>query len=207
MNFLEEGLKFLNLSQDQSTDGETSFPQEPKEDISQAEASKMVVAGSSSVFNEACSLALSNEIRKLNIASGKRFASAKHSFEKSNTKATEAFSNEALNTVDRIMATKLRVISRILESLQDSDAAAATCKMYLEKLHRMPAVRKMFSVQLKGGMKSRFNKAKRLENVMSITMINFILFNTSISLRSLPRWERVYRTGHPLNLVNEVTIQ
>ena len=75
VSFLKEGLTFLNRSQDESTDDKTSYPQEQKEDISQAEGLTMMAAGSSSVFNETCSLALSKETRKLNIASGKRFAS------------------------------------------------------------------------------------------------------------------------------------
>ena len=99
------------------------------------------------------------------------------SFQESNKEATRAFNNEALSTEDRIMATKLRVVSRILESLQDPDAAAATCKVYLEELHRMAAVREMFSAQLEGGMKSLFNKTKRFENVMSVTVINCVVFN------------------------------
>ena len=178
VSFVKEGLTFLNLSQDESTDGETSCPQEQKEDLDQAEASTMMaVAAPSSVFNQACSLALSKELRKLNIVSGKRFSSAMRSFQESKKEATRAFNNEALNTEDRIMATKLRVVSRILESLQDPDAAAATCKVYLEELHRMPAVREMFSVQLEGGMKSRFYRTKRFENVMSVTVINCVVFN------------------------------
>ena len=117
------------------------------------------------------------ENRKLNIASGKRLADAMRSFQESNKEATRAFSNEALNIEDRIMATKLRVISRILESAQDPDATAATCKEYLEELHRIAAVRKMFSVQFEGGMKSRFNKTKRFENVTSVTVINSVQFH------------------------------
>ena len=39
VSFVKEGLTFLNLSQDESTDGETSCPQEQKEDLDQAEAS------------------------------------------------------------------------------------------------------------------------------------------------------------------------
>ena len=196
VSFLKEGLTFLNLSQDESSDGETSCPQEQKKDLDEAEASTMMaVAASSSVFNQACSLVLSKEMGKLNIASGKRFASAMRSFEKANTEATRAFNNEALDTEDRIMATKLRVVSRILESLQDPDAAAATCKVYLEELHRMPAVREMFSVQLEGGMKSLFNKTKRFENVMSVTVINCVVFNftkkfTKIGA-SLPHWPSI----------------
>ena len=178
ISFLKEGLTILNLSQDESTNGETSCPQEQEEDLDQAEASTMMaVAARSSVFNQACSLALSKELRKLNIVSGKRFSSAMRSFQESKKEATRAFNNEALNTEDRIMATKLRVVSRILESLQDPDAAAATCKVYLEELHRMAAVREMFSVQYEGGIKSLFNKTKRFENVMSVTVINCVVFN------------------------------
>ena len=137
----------------------------------------MMAAGSSSVFNEACSLALSKEIEKLNIATGQRCASTKQLFQEANKKATEAFNNEALSTEERIMATRLRVISRILESLEDPDAAANVCQLYLQKLHCFPAVQEKFSVQLNGGMKSLFNKAKRQENVMSVIMVNFVVFD------------------------------
>ena len=209
VSFLKEGLTILNLSQDESTDGETSCPQEQKEDLDQAEASTMMaVAAPSSVFNQACSLALSKELRKLNIVSGKRFSSAMRSFQESNKEATRAFNNEALNTEDRIMATKLRVVSRILESLQDPDTAAATCKVYLEELHRMVAVREMFSVQLEGGLKSRFNKTKRFENVMSVTVINCVVFNFTkkfskmgASLSHWPSIELGKRSHNPVVVV------
>ena len=208
--FLKEGLTFLNLSQDESTDGETSSKQKQKEDFGQAEASTMMaVAAPSSVFNEACSLALSKEIRKLNIVSGERFASAMRSFLEANKEATRAFNNEALSTEDRIMATKLRVISRILESLQDPDAAAATCKVYHEELHRMAAVREMFSVQLEGGMKSRFYRTKRFENVMSVTVINCVVFNFTKSFTklgaSLSHWPSIElgkRSYNPVVVLN-----
>ena len=77
-------------------------------------------------------MALSKEIEKLNIATGQRCASTKQLFQEANKKATEAFNNEALSTEDRIMATKLRVISRILGSLEDPDAAANVCQLYLK---------------------------------------------------------------------------
>ena len=210
VSFLKEGLTILNLSQDESTNGETSCPQEQKEDLDQAQASTMMaVAAPSSVFNQACSLVLSKEIGKLNIVSGKRFSSAMRSFQESNKEATRAFNNEALNTEDRIMATKLRVVSRILESLQDPDAAAATCKVYLEELHRMPAVREMFSVQLEGGMKSLFNKTKRFENVMSVTVINCVVFNFTqkftkmgASLSHWPSIELGKRSCNPVVVLN-----
>ena len=44
VDFLEEGLAFLKLSQDESTDGNTSCPQEQKEDISQTKRATIMVA-------------------------------------------------------------------------------------------------------------------------------------------------------------------
>ena len=41
----------------------------------------------------------------------------------------------------------------------------------------MPAVREIFSVYLNGGVKSRFNKAERVENVKSVMLINSPLCN------------------------------
>ena len=130
-------------------------------------------------------MALSKEIGKLNIATGQRCASTKQLFQEANKKATEAFNNEALSTEERIMATRLRVISRILESLEDPDAAANVCQLYLQKLHCFPAVQEKFSVQLNGGMKSLFNKAKHQENVMSVIMINFVVFDFTKKLTKM----------------------
>ena len=131
--------------------------------------------GTSSVFTEA--LALSEAIKRFRITSPKSFTSARSSFKAAREKATEAFSNTALSTEDRILAAKLRVTSRILESLDNPDAAAVACKVHLEELHDMPAVKKIFSVQFEGGVKSLFYKTWRTENVKSVFVINFVLYN------------------------------
>ena len=205
VSFLKEGLTFLNLSQDESTDGKTSSPQEQKEDISQAEESAMAwpagklgePAAVSGSVHEACSLVrLSKEIRKPDIAFRKHFVSAMRSFQESNKEATKAFNNEGLSPVDRILATELRVVSRILECMVEKpDAAVAISKLYLEELHRLPAVREMFSVQLRGGMKSRFNKTKRLKNVKAVIMTNIVVLHftktfTNIAV-DLPNWPKI----------------
>jgi hypothetical protein len=48
--------------------------------------------------------------------------------------------------------------------------------LFLEKLHDLPAVREIFSVYLGGGVKSIFSKAERVENVKSVMMINYVLY-------------------------------
>ena len=92
------------------------------------------------IFNKA----LTCEPGTLDVTSKERFISAKTSFENAYTKATEAFNNEALSTTERILATKLRVVSKILQWLEDPGMAIAFCKLYLQQLHELPAVRKRY---------------------------------------------------------------
>lgn len=76
------------------------------------------------------------------VRSKERLISAKSSFEIAYSKATEAFNNESLSTTERILATKLRVASKILQCSEDPPMAIAFCKLYLQQVHELPAVRK-----------------------------------------------------------------
>ena len=54
----------------------------------------------------------------------------------------------------------------------------------------------MFSICLKGGMKSFFNQLKQFERVMSVTMINLILFDfackfTMYVTTNIFNWSRI----------------
>ena len=97
------------------------------------------------------------------------------------------------------------MISRILESLEDPDAATEMCKLYLKELHDVPAVKEMFSVYLHGAKKFHFYKTKRLEIVMSVNMINLVLYNIIFKFTKLPlnlfNWPRIEigdRAYHPI---------
>ena len=50
------------------------------------------------------------------------------------------------------------------------------CETFLQDLHSQPAIREIFSVYLNGGIKSKLNKAERPDNVKSIMMINYALY-------------------------------
>ena len=216
ISFLKEGVCLLNQSLDTARDhGALPFAQEHKKDVAEAEGLTMVEAsdsndGRNSVFTEA--LALPEAIKRFRITSPKSLTSALSSFKAAREEATRAFSNETLSTEDRILAAKLRVISRILESLDDPDAAAVACKVYLEELHDMPAVKKMFAVQFKGGAKSRFYKTWRAENVKSVFLINFVLYNflkkftTKAAYLDLFNWPQIDHkkiSMHPMLLTAE----
>ena len=147
------------------------------------EATRVVNDTASGILSAA--LSLSETIQRLKISSRKRFDSSKDRFKASRERATDAFNNKSLSVKDRIMACKLRVAAGILEiGLEDPVAATASCLLFLEELHGLPAVGEMFSVFLKGGLKSKLKKAERLDNIMSVLSINHSLFNFAVKFSS-----------------------
>ena len=171
-SFLQEGVQLLILSLDKSKDEQKAVQSETQDDRGQT--SRMPSGNESAdILNKA--LELSHVMGKLKIASSES-ESAKERFKDARKRATDAFCNEALNVQDRIFAAKLRVVSEILECLDNPDTAITSCLLFLEKFHDLPAVREIFSVYLGGGVKSIFSKAERVENVKSVMMINYVLY-------------------------------
>lgn len=107
----------------------------------------------------------------------KALSDARDRFKDARRKATEAFSNEALATADRILAMQYRVMATILEKVDNPGETLAACRLCLEELHAMPVVQKCFSVQLKQGFKSWFNKVERKEIISSVCRINRVIFD------------------------------
>ena len=153
----------------------------------------------------------SRAILKLKNTSDERFLSAKKCFHDARLKANEAFCNEGLKLSDRIMATKLRVVSKILENLDDTKAATCCCMSFLEALHTLPAVGNTFLTYFKGGFKAMFDENKRLETVRSVLSLNFAVLKIVASAGELPnvgKWPRITldeeqnktETIHPLFL-------
>jgi hypothetical protein len=171
-SFLQEGVQLLNVSLDKSKDEQKAVQSETQDD--RGETSRMPSGDESAdILNKA--LELSRVMGKLKIESNES-ESAKERFKDARKEATHAFCNEALNIQDRIFAAKLRVVSEILECLDNPDTAVTSCRLFLEKVHDLPAVREIFSVYLGGGVKSIFSKAERVENVKSVMMINYVLY-------------------------------
>ena len=134
---------------------------------------------------------LSEAIGNLTIASQERYKLAKESFKESKRLATEAFNNVALSTEDRLMASKLRIASRILEGLDDPDVAVKDCLLYLKELHDLPAVQAMFSVWqdadkgITSRLRARFNKKNRNDNIESIQMLNALLIDLTMKFTNM----------------------
>ncbi|CAB4013737.1 Hypothetical predicted protein [Paramuricea clavata] len=172
-NFLQDGVQLLIVSLDKSKHEQKAMQSETQDD--RGETSRMPSGDeSANVMNKA--LELSHVMGQLKIAASSEFESAKERFKDARKRATDAFCNKALNIQDRIFAAKLRIVSEILECLENPDTAATSCLLFLEKLHDLPAVREIFSVYLGGGVKSIFGKAEQVENVKSVMMINYVLY-------------------------------
>ena len=168
-SFLQEGIQLLNVCLEKFE--QKAVVNEGNDD--RGETSRMPSGGESDILNEA--LELSQAMGKLQIVS-KEFESAMKRLEDARKRASDAFCNEGLNIKDRIFAAKLRVVSEILECLDNPDTAVSSCLLFLEKLHGLPAVREIFSVYLDRGVKSFFKKTERAENVKSVMMINYVLY-------------------------------
>ena len=210
--FLKEGVVTLNLALDEAKD-EQITPGEPNDPPNEGSQTTATNESESGILNDA--IALSHAIQKLNNTSSVNggLVSAKERFKAALEEATRAFCNEALSLPDRIMAAKLRVVSKILECLQDTKAAAVGCMLFLEDLHNLPGIRETFSTYLKGGMRSKLYKDSRLENVKSVLSLNFAILEFaakfSSELPNMKNWPRIdlstrNKTIHPLFLDNDV---
>ena len=203
-SFLKEGVTFLNTALDKSSDGEKASERPSNE------ATRVMDDSASGVLNTV--LSLPRAIERLKISSEKLFVSAEGCFKASRERATDAFNNKSLNIKDRIMACKLRVAARILESgLDEPDAATTASLLSLKELHDLPAIQEMFAVFFKGGLKSMLKKAERLENIMSVLSINHALYDfaskycsESHYLFTWPVIELTDRTFHPIISTHEV---
>ena len=134
---------------------------------------------------------LSQTTGNLKIASKGRYNLALESFKETRRLATEAFNNVALSTEDRVMASKLRIASRILEGLDDTEAAVRDCLLYLKELHDLPAVQAMFAVWrdsdkgFTSRLRARFNQEKRNVNIESIQMMNALLLDLTMKFTNI----------------------
>ncbi len=188
--FLQEGINGIYQSLLQfDSDSNTA---ESTGQAALAETTSSRDTGLESAVNEA--IVLINAITSLKIRCNDRFKSAMESFKLAREKATEAFCNEALSMEDRIQASQIRMMARILEKLEDPDASVSDCLQYLKQLHDIGAIQEIFSVLIDGGIKSQFNKKKRLNNASSVQVMNQTLlafarkFTKSSLLGLLSQW-------------------
>ena len=91
------------------------------------------------------------------------YQSAKESFKEARKQATLAFNNADFSIEDRIQATQVRIMARILEGLHDLDPAVSNCLLYFQQLYELSPIQKTLSVSIGGGVKAFLNKERRVE--------------------------------------------
>jgi hypothetical protein len=176
-NFLQEGVDFLNVSLKLDQKALVNKTQDDR-----GETSTMPSCDQSGILSEA--IELPQAMAKLKCNSNEKYESAKERFKDARKRATDAFSTETLVLKDKIFAAKLRIVSEILECLDHPENAIIGCLSFLKKFHSLPAIQEIFSVYLNGGIKSMVNKSERVENVKSVMLINYVLFQYVLKFSS-----------------------
>ena len=183
LSFLKEGISRMGLAV------RDTFASTQNVQTAITHAAEMFVTGASASTSQRTQQRSADEIfslSSLQIVSQERWVCAKKSFEMSRQQATIAFGNTALSIEDRIMASKLRIGSSILETfLEDPEAGAQDCLLYLQELHDLQAIRQTFTVHHDGGFKAVFKTTKRIEIVESLTAINDIVLDFIVNFTEM----------------------
>ena len=142
---------------------------------------------------------IAKEMRKLDISAldesaMRKLGRAKKRFEEARLKATEAFNNEALELPDRLLAMQYRLMATILETVDNPTDALAACRVCLDELHQVPAVKEYFKVELEEGLRlrARFNKDERRQIIFSVCHANRVIYDVMNMLGSVKRWTLPY---------------
>ena len=117
---------------------------------------------------------------------------AKERFKDCRKEATRAFNNEALETSDRILAMRYRVMATILEKVDNPADAVAPCRVCIEELHGLSAVQKCFNVELRRGFQARFSKDERRKIISDVCHMNVIIYDITLMVcfgnKELSNW-------------------
>ena len=140
-----------------------------------------VAAGTAS----ADAFSLAKRMRKVELtgvdkSATRALANAKKRFEDARREATKAFNNEALELSDRVLAMQYRVMATILETVDSPDDALAACRVCIEELHQVPAVKEYFTVELEGGLKAYFSKDERRNVISTVCHLNRIIYDVTL---------------------------
>ena len=142
-----------------------------------------VAAGTAS----ADAFSLAKRMRKVELtgvdeSATRALANAKKRFEDARREATKVFNNEALELSDRVLAMQYRVMATILETVDNPDDALAACRVCIEELHQVSAVKKYFTVELEEGLKARFSKDKRRNVISTVCHLNRIIYDVTLMI-------------------------
>ena len=209
-SFLRQGLIFLNAALGKSNLEHKALPNETQDDGGESPTTSSTVG--SDVLNEV--LKLSHAVEKIKLVSDGKFELANERFKDAHRKATEASSIDTLSTEDKIFAAKLQILSQIMECLDNPENAIIGCLPVLKTLHSLPAIQDIFNVYINGGIRSLTSKAERVENVKSVMLINYVLYQYVLKFSSKnpvpqnwPTIELADRSFHPILQWTDIAVR
>ena len=117
------------------------------------------------------------ELTALDESATKKLSKALEKFNEARLEAMKAFSDEALELHDRLLAMQYRLVATILRAVDNPTDALAACRVCLDELHQLPAVKEYFKVELERGvrLRARFNKEKRRQIIFSVCHVNRVI--------------------------------
>ncbi|CAH3134305.1 unnamed protein product [Porites lobata] len=138
---------------------------------------------------------IAKEMRKLQLtaldeSATRKLSTAKETFSEARLEAMRAFSNEALELPDRLLAMQYRLMATILRNIDNPTDALGACRVCLDELHQVPAVKEYFKVELEEGLRlrARFNKDERRQIIFSVCHANRVIYDVMSMLGSVKRW-------------------
>ena len=116
----------------------------------------------------------------LDEAASRKLTNAKKRFERARERATDAFANEALVLSDRVLAMQYRVMSTILETVDNPADAIVACRLCIEELHCLPGVKECFKVELKRGFRAWVSKKERRKLILTVCLVNRAVYDVTL---------------------------
>ena len=144
-------------------------------------------------------VSLTERMRNLELteSAARKLAIAKERFKLARERATIAFSNKALSTSDLILAMQYRVMSTVLETIDNPADAVAACKVCMEDLNGLPGVQQSLKVQLKTGIsavKGWMKKEERGQLLAEVYRVNRVAYDVTKIVpvkEPLPQWPMI----------------
>ena len=116
----------------------------------------------------------------LDEAASRKLTNAKKRFKRAREKATEAFVNEALVLSDRVLAMQYRVMSTILETVDNPTDAMAACRLCIRDLHCLPGIKECFKVELKRGFRAWLSRDERGRLISTVCLVNRTVYDVTL---------------------------
>ena len=120
------------------------------------------------------------ELADLNESASRALANAKERFKDARREATKAFANQALELSDRVLAMQYRVMAIILETVDNPEDALPACRVCIEELHNLSAVKECFKVEFEKGLRARLGKDDRRAIISTVCHVNRVIYNVTL---------------------------